>query len=299
MKRLIPILLVWLLCSAFTQGWQKPPLGTQINRSHPWAQMFTGMWIFNEMGGSITTDAVNGVKGKLSGAVTLSNGNANFSATSDGVIIVPANLKLDSIHNNGPLTYIVKFTPTGNTHALIHHNATNSVYYYDVGSGRLYFKVDYDGTDLISAYIATLPLNIPVTVAVTWNGEATAAASVRHYVNGKVGIPTINQNAVGTKLSYSGYNLGNSVVALDSTMSVEYIYMAPTVLPQNVIQEVTLNPYAAFTRSITQRPYMNYGTAGSPAVDEPTKRKPKILMLSDGLDWLRDFFGRRAWAGRE
>jgi hypothetical protein len=274
MKRLLPILLiVWLVCCGFTQGWQKPPLGTQANKAHPMAQKLVLALVMNEASGKFVYDySGNNKHGRLT--------NATWRGSSLGSV-------LDFADNEYIVIPAIADNATLNAGWTCHMIVSGDAWPVAFGGPVISIGANYNDSSLRwslashsnvlrnycrDAFGASIPVvtNRWYAITVTYQGPTTSAL-LKLYFDGKLkdntGYADIHaENNLYIGSGYNGYHDGQ----------FSTVYFWTRVLNPTEVSQLYNWPYAMFTTPIMSRPYLNFGQSGEPPAVTPMKRRTMI-----------------------
>lgn len=298
MKRLIPILLIWLACCGFTQGWQKPPLGTQLNRAHPLAQGLVGAWVMNEGSGNIINDVARNSLGVFSPnkPVWVGTGIDFENTLGDGTCINIKSPKMPTIGNK-PYSLIISLkTESVNVRSntgIFSFNILDPMWSHDnLGNIRL-FDSDYK----TSATPNILVLGKKTTLG--WVRYSTETNGLSYYYDGKQNGVATHENALVKPTSIGiGTSRGDDDSGWEYDGVIYYVYFYDRALTPVEVSYIHANPYAMFTRPIMSRPYLNFGSGGAPAVVPQLKRTQIIIQSKSVFEQIMDTLFPMAWAER-
>ena len=176
----------------------KPPLGTQINRSHPLTKGLVGAWVMNEGGGTLVKD-VTGVGGDAAltsvgwnagkfGPATTYNGSTSYAK-----VTAPAGSPLDISGTQISFGGWFNRTNTGNYHFFMGRvNATRQycMFLFSGGTTNVYCAI---GSNTITPAIPSYSLGVWNHLILTYDG-----ANARIYLNGVLASTTAATGAIGS-----------------------------------------------------------------------------------------------------
>jgi hypothetical protein len=272
MRRFLPILLiVWLACCGFTQGWQKPPLGTQLNRSHSLVQELLYCVPFNENSGEKFND--------LSNNYNFTNG-LNTKWVSGNILVSTAVSNANRIFQF-PTSVLNKTKRNQTISIMVIVKSTSADTRYLFGGGpdnRRYIRIPSTTPTQISFYFDDLefgatyfPIGIPFIISASING-----ANAKFYLNGKLsGSSTrTNTTTIGNNIYLGNWNsLNGCWVGL-----VCGFWFHSRALSGSEIMSLHSKPWDMFTTPIFSQPYLNFGSGGAPPAVIPKKNKTQVLI---------------------
>ena len=277
---------------AMLPGWQKPVLGTMLNRSHPLAQGLVGCWVMNEVSGGIINDCSgNGNTGTFN-SVTWSvseHGIGTFygdrtedyyiSFTSDQLVNLPVTKNLSIVarfFSTSPGLSGEPLVTWGGTDDLLFYpndGATGDgglrVFWRDAGASQ----VDYAGPDLNGIWTQTI-YTATVGRQVGYQDGILVATDTESLVNAG---------------PFNSFRIGSwADSAQEYGGHVTYIYIYNRALTQTEVQSLYREPYQMFARPSVARRF----APGAAAADEPVKIAPKLMimgMLKNLNPWADDY----------
>lgn len=265
--RLIAILLIWLLCSAFGPGWQKPPLGARLNQSL--AQGLNVCLLLNEGSGN----AINDLGGNSSPRLIA----GGWSSTSSGEAMrfrQAGNEYIDLMDS----TAVTKL-PLAVSFELLTYITDDQV------ASRCLFSWDKASSYRSTLYATiwrTRTFNGVVTDNLVYNGAINAGLhhivcvydgqSKLFYLDGILNKSQVSAHA-GAPIGNDSNNvwLGRAGDIVSWGQKVVLFRLWNRALNLNEIQSLCSQPYAMFQRPALARTYLNFGT-GVPPVTTPERR---------------------------
>lgn len=284
MRRLIAILLIWLCCSALGPGQQKPPLGAQLNRSHPLAQGLVRAFPANETTGNILNDATKNSIGHgqaLSYSPKLTfNGSASYVLPSNDCVL----------SNNLTMIYRVFIPDTETLQTIFGRGKWGDWYSYYSGiiSGMLYIIMSSSG-GFTGDFFWTIPAsNVWYDVAIVKSGNFGGLYIGGALKSSNVGLSTLSVGSPRLCLG-AGYA---STPGEYFNGKIEYAYLYNRGLLSSEISQLHAAPYAMFQRPALSKAYLNFGTGGAPPAAAPTPRRGQVIGRAGKHDII-------AWAKEE
>ena len=287
-KTLIITAILLSLCSqawGWTAGWQKPPLGVQINRSHPLAQGLVGAWIMNEGSGSRISDlsmfgnygsAING-NSWIGGGINLVDQEILIKGGEYGV--------LSFLGKDFTLVWSCKVTDLASDLSCIASQWGTSgayrewslVYYQD---GDMTFFCD-DGSTRFSDVGSKIIADTVETRALVFD----KGSHLKPYKNGvpETIVPfAFNPTLTTPRRAFIG-GWGNDGAAEAAPIYefrgvIYYVYIYDRILKDAKIASLNAQPFQMFTRPLHTRQWMNYGV-GVAAAEEDRRRQGSIVWI--------------------
>lgn len=292
MKRYLalPLLAVWLLCCGFGPN-QKPPLGAQLNWSHPLAQGLVGAWLMNEGSGSVVNNSF-GSYGFLSGPIlsgiglefgsSVSQKYVNLLNTDTGLLDWSTSSRFTV------LTRAVLITNPGATDfpTILSKRPSDANYQYQLrisGSSSDALSILATGGSRNSTLIP--PLNAPNNI-----GFASDGTSFYFYLNGVVQTTAVQTITHKTGNVYIGGASDTQEHNWDG--SIYYVFVYNTLLSKSQIDSFFLNPFSMYQRPALSKAYLNFGSGGTPPTSTPARRKAIIIGKigrDDIIAWADDY----------
>lgn len=276
MKRLLSILLIWMLSCGFGEGWKKPTKGTSLNKSHPLSQELMYAWVINEKSGNLLFDSSKNV--------------TNYSNTS--IPISPEGRQFDGLG--------IKYFDGGS--GMRYQNFSVYAIAKSLGNAGSTYGAVIGNTNTGAGDFGWLLLRLNASSKFTWNcssGGWTSLSADRVTDNIKTSVTCIVRNKLMTmwlnnteqssKLTLAGdITYTNAVISIGNYARINnleyngivytiYIYKKP-LLPSEIYQ-LNNNPYAMFDIPIFSQPYLNFGSSGAPPV-VPTRRQRSYIQIS-------------------
>ena len=254
MKKILYLLLILSLlvipCEAKTPWTSKPPIGSQIDWSHPLSRGLVGCWLMNEKCGSISNNLVNAYfgNGVITGATwgsSIKGSKLLFSGTN---IVNCGNKIIPNMTNqtwlamvypttidatNRRVMVIDDTTPATNRTAL---TVTNTV----VANG---IRIAITATGTNSDSIANaVNLNAWNLIGFTWKGRDISQVNI--YSNGKNVTASVPGSATAWNDSAGGFRIGNRQDAAAPLLgSIAFCYLYNRVLSPSEIRQLYQEPY--------------------------------------------------------
>jgi hypothetical protein len=235
----------------------KPPLGAQLNRSHPLAQGLVGCWLFNEGGGNRFFNSASGSATSL-GAVqnwaTPLGINSINSAISAGSLAIGANFTLVSF---------VRPTESSN-HCGIGLSSGSGLRWLAFESSTWRFlNRKTSGTNVYDLTVSgSYTLGQPLTMIASHSEASGGFISINGRIvaaNSSTGADAAATWAISL-FGASGRNLRGDAIS---------IYLFNRALSVAEVHAIYANPYQMFSRPVTWWPYVAGGGTAYTSIADP------------------------------
>ena len=254
MRKILSLLLVFLLlCPPCYAEMNKPPLGSQINWSHPLAKGLIGGWLVNELTGR-NLFAIGKIQGNKIAIKTWRRGNyVMFPNAKDGNFDAISSL-LQNIRglSNGEFSFVINlFCPTSTT-ATVKYIFTNTAGNYlrvIATDAIVYYRKGYSGQATRTTVANTLTVGAWQQIIVS-KKPGSAGTTISIYKNGvectysATGNATLPFDPDSTTCRLGTDTSGNNF----ADFYFSYIYIYDRGLSFQEVKQLHIDPYCFIKR---------------------------------------------------